>query len=477
METSILDQTLLNLTSEDVWRVRDACEGVQIFGGIGSGKSSGSGKALAKAFLRAGFGGLVLTAKPDESELWQRYCSETGRSRDLKIFSPSSEYRFNFLNYEQKRPGRGAGKTENLVNLLYTIVEAGDRSSGKSSGNDAYWEKTLKQLLRNMFDLLRIAKESITLEDMYNLVQSAPTSNEQLSDENWKKNSFCYHLVEAGDSKPKSERERKDFELSARYWFSEFANLAAKTRSIIVSSFTSLADPFLRGDLNELFCTTTNITPDETHEGKIIVVDLPVKEYLELGKYAQVIFKYLWQQAIERRSVGTNTKPVFLWADEAQNFVTSYDMHFQATARSSRACTVFITQNLPNYYAELGGEDAGKSFVDSLVGNLQTKIFHQNSDPTTNNWAADVFGKSLQFRVGGGSTRRDRFGVDVGGRHTTRSTYEVEEYDVMPQEFTYLMKGGPENNLETEAYIFNGGRRWKATGKNSLKVVFKQDLR
>lgn len=30
--------------------------------------------------LRAGFSGIVLTAKPDERALWERYCAETGRS-------------------------------------------------------------------------------------------------------------------------------------------------------------------------------------------------------------------------------------------------------------------------------------------------------------------------------------------------------------------------------------------------------------
>ena len=46
----------------DLWRVKDACEGTVIFGGTGSGKTSGSGRALATAFLAAGFGGLVLCA-------------------------------------------------------------------------------------------------------------------------------------------------------------------------------------------------------------------------------------------------------------------------------------------------------------------------------------------------------------------------------------------------------------------------------
>ena len=41
----------------DAWRIKDACEGVVIFGATGSGKTSGSGQTLACAYLRAGFGG------------------------------------------------------------------------------------------------------------------------------------------------------------------------------------------------------------------------------------------------------------------------------------------------------------------------------------------------------------------------------------------------------------------------------------
>lgn len=77
-----LNAPLLQLSPRDAWRLRDACEGTVIFGGTGSGKSSGSGRAIARAFLRAGFGGLVLCAKQDdERERWKAYARETGRAR------------------------------------------------------------------------------------------------------------------------------------------------------------------------------------------------------------------------------------------------------------------------------------------------------------------------------------------------------------------------------------------------------------
>ena len=64
---------------EDDFTIRQACEGISIMGGIGSGKTSGSGAQFARAYLRAGFGGLVLCAKNDEAELWREYAKATGR--------------------------------------------------------------------------------------------------------------------------------------------------------------------------------------------------------------------------------------------------------------------------------------------------------------------------------------------------------------------------------------------------------------
>ena len=63
--------------AEDVWRLEDAVRGVQIFGGIGSGKSSASGRELALTYLKNGYSGIVLTGKVDEKETWIKYAKET----------------------------------------------------------------------------------------------------------------------------------------------------------------------------------------------------------------------------------------------------------------------------------------------------------------------------------------------------------------------------------------------------------------
>jgi hypothetical protein len=63
---SVLDTVLFNWTRQDPFTVRDLINGgVTIFGRVGSGKTSSSGKLLAKSIVGcAKSSGLILAAKP-----------------------------------------------------------------------------------------------------------------------------------------------------------------------------------------------------------------------------------------------------------------------------------------------------------------------------------------------------------------------------------------------------------------------------
>lgn len=471
-----------NCPPENYWCLKDAFEGVQIFGATGSGKSSGSGQAIARAFVESNLGGLVLTAKTDEVLAWKHYARAAGRESELLIVEPGAPHRFNFLRYELKRPGTGAGHTENLVNLFCSVLEAAERKQGQGGGQDAYWQRTLKQLLRNAIDLAVFALDDIDLPSLYRIITSAPRSIEEAENADWQKKSACFALLEVAAGRAKGRAS--DLELTRDFWLREFPSLAPETRSVIVSTFTSMADCFLRGLLRDLFCTDLNFTPEDTFAGKIIVLNLPVKEFNELGQFAQVLFKFIWQRAVERRiSAGTSreaaqaaVRPVFLWADESQFFVNSYDALFQSTARSSRACTVYLTQNLPSYFSAFGGHNA-RSDAESFLGNLQTKIFHANGDPTTNNWAAESIGKTRQAQFYGGLSEALARG---GAMNQSAGGSMVVEYVVQPQEFTMLRTGGPESEFRVDAVIFQGGRRWlgnrkgEPTALNHIRHQFSQ---
>ncbi len=89
-----LDQPLLALSAHDRFTLRDAFNGVHVFGSTGSGKTSGSLKTLATAYLRAGFGLLVCISKYEEIELWINYARANGRACDLVLFDPKQGYNF-----------------------------------------------------------------------------------------------------------------------------------------------------------------------------------------------------------------------------------------------------------------------------------------------------------------------------------------------------------------------------------------------
>ena len=108
-----------------------------------------------------------------------------------------------------------------------------------------------------------------------------------------------------------------------------------KTRAIVEESIFGLIEPFMSGILKQHFTkgVSPELHPEETYKkGKIIIVNMPVKEYLIAGVFAQAIYKKLWQEAIERRNVKRDPLPVFMWVDEAQYFLNEQDARFQTTA-------------------------------------------------------------------------------------------------------------------------------------------------
>jgi len=477
-----LSAPILSWSREDLWTIRDALAGTLVLGATGAGKSSGSGALIATSMLSAGFGGLVLVAKPDERALWERYCCEAGRADDLVVFRPGSGLCFNPLDHELQHGGADAGLTENIVQLFAAIMEVAERGAAGGGGreDEGYWRRACRQLLRNVVDLLAIAKGRVSIPDIYKVVVSAATSFEQLRSEQWRAESYCYQLLREADRQPKSDARRRDFQMVTDYLCLEFPGLSDKTRSVVVSTLTSMVDVLNRGVLRELFCGETTITPEVVEDGKILLIELPVKGFAEIGQFANVLWKHAFQRSIERRVVSDSTRPVFLWADEAQYFVTSYDMQFATTCRSARVATVLLTQNVSNFEAALGGNEKGKAETASLFANLNTKIFHANGDPVTNQWAATLIGRNRQNFINSSTSQRTQdwvssaFGMTQDGQQSAGFS-EQYEFEVQPTEFTTLRTGGPENGWNVDGVLFQNGRRFRRTGRTWMPVRFQQE--
>ena len=377
------------------FRLSDALTGVCAYGATGSGKTSGVAKHLALGYLANDFGGLVLGAKKEECAQWVQWARETGREQDLIIFDASARYRFNFLDWEAARPGEGGGLTINIVALLDEIAGAiaSGASKGESEGDNKFWSDALHHMNVNLVDLPIFANLPITLPLLRSIIVTAPTSLKDLADPQWQQNSTCAAIIAEAERNLQNAPPavKDDFEECKNYWLREYPAIGEKTRGIIALSFSMLVRPFVTRPLRQLFSTDTTVTPEDTFAGKIILVDLPVQEFRLAGRVANLAWKYCFQVAVMRRMKPQNAylRPVFLWADEAQNFISDFDAEYQAVARSAGGCTVYLTQNRESFRRVLGNDDA----VDSLLGNLQSKFFCQNSSIDTNKWASELLGE------------------------------------------------------------------------------------
>jgi hypothetical protein len=444
------------------YTVYDALTGVAIFGATGSGKTSGPGKHIAYAYLAHRFGGLVLCAKPGERRQWETWANETGRSDDLVIIEKDGQWRYNFLDAEASRAGVGGGMTINIVALLDEVAGALARED-ESGGNNRFWDDALHHMNTNLVDLPLFASLPVSLSLLRSIVNSAPLSIEQLRSEEWQETSACAAILREADQATMlaDPGTRADFEECKNYWLIEWPNLSEKTRSIISLSFSMLVRPFITRPLADLLSKDTTICPEDAFDGKIIIVDLPIQEFRLAGRVAHLVWKYCFQVAVLRRMPPSEgyLRPVFLWADEAQNFVSEFDAEYQAVARSAGGCTVYLTQNRESYKRVLGNDAA----VDSLLGNLQCKIFCQNSGET-NEWAARLLGERY-INISGTNVGHS----DIGHQHSGVSTSEQKRHFVEPSAFTTLKRGGDLNGRQVEAIVYNGGKQFlSASGKEML---------
>jgi len=442
--------------------VADAQSGVAVFGATGSGKTSGPGQLLARAYLSEGMGGLVLCSKVDERAQWQAWARACGRSEDIVVVDASAQARFNFVDWQARSEG-GAGFAINVVALLDEIAGAIDSGTGSTevggSDSNAFFRSAHRHMLTNLVDLAMLAGLAVSLPLLRKIANSAPLSLAERDNADWQARSTCWQALREAEQATKADpAARADFEECRCYWEQDFPALSDRTRSVITLMFSMLVRPFITRPLRKLFSEDTTITPEDTFNGKIIIIDLPVQEYRLAGRMAAIAWKFCFQVAVMRRHGPPGTlRPVFCWADEAQHFITERDAEFQAVARSAGGCTVYLTQQREGIRRVLRSDDA----TENLLSNLQTKFMCQNSGET-NRWASSLLGEHYVKITSASIGRSGQHGA-VGLMSDTTASSGVQRNEerrpfIEPSRFTTLKRGGAANDFEVEAVVYCGGK-------------------
>lgn len=470
--TDALDAALLRWNDCDVFTVRDLLSGgVAIFGRTGSGKSSSSGKALARAIVGYGnSGGLILAAKPeDDRRMWERIFADAGRADDLLIFNPEHPLRFNFLAYEMAC----GGHTRNITRCITTIGET-LRSSDTAAGENAdFWQREQERMIFNAVEVVKQATGKVSAPDLQRFISTAAMNPLQIGSPEWQAQ-FHNQCLKAAFEKDKSPIEEHDFELAKEFWLGEFPNMADKTRSSILTGVMGVLHVFNTGMVRELVSTTTNVTPDDMFRGKWVLVDMAPAEWGDIGKFVSSGWKFLAQRAVLRRHATENDAINVIWCDEAQQFVNSHDAHYLAQCRSHKGCMVYLTQSLHSYYSAMQGEK-GRHHADALLTNFHHKVFHALGDVQTAEYASGLIGKELMTFVGGSMSPSESAYDELMGRSRYTGSFN-QHFEKVLQDNVFmngLRTGGHANGLVCDCIVVRSGEPF-VSGQNYLMTSFSQ---
>lgn len=469
---SPLDRVLLHWDAENAFTLRDLLNGVSVMGRTGSGKTSSSGKALARAILNVpGSGGLIVAAKPGEDRaMWKRLFRAAGREDDLLIFAPEEPLRFNVLDYECRQHGL----TRNLTKCLMVIAEnlrSGEQDNG---GDSAFWRRESERMLFNSVEIVKRATGRVSAPDLHRFLNGAAMHPSQFTSDEWLAG-FHNQTMKAAWQKPKTPVEQHDFDLAKEYFLAELPSMAEKTRSSIMVQVSGILHTMNQGLVRELLSTTTNVTPDDMFGGRWLLLDMPISQYGDVGAFINGAVKFATQQAILRRVVDEATPPVVMWLDEAHTLVTSQDAGFLSQCRSHHGTMLYLSQSVPGFQAAIGGQNA-KQTVDALLASFSTKVFHALGDLETAQAASAFVGKSLQTFTGGSMTPTEGGAYEEFSGPSRYSSNFSQQFESTLQVNAFLhglRTGGPANNYLCDCFVIRSGEPF-ASGENFLKTSFSQ---
>jgi hypothetical protein len=359
------------------------------------------------------------------------------------------------MRYENERPEGTLGRSADIAYLFAWVIEALNRRGERTT--DDFWPNAGQQFTKHSITLTRAACSKLSLVALTNTMAIVPRTPADVTRESWK-----HFTREVLAQTPK--QDLYDVTRAINYFETEFSEHSNKTRASIVAMFTTTADHLLQGRMRDIFCSgRLDITPEATFDGKIILLDFPVNEFGTAGRTAQLIVKTLWQKAVLRRAISDDMRPVFLSSDESQNFITSHDQEYQPQCRDRRAATVFITQNISGYISRIGKNEA-----ETLIGTLNTKIFHANGDPATNQWASSLLGTEIkEMRTVGRSSSL------MGPTTESKSKSESPQPVLEPGEFLTLRQPDEENGV-AETIVIGAGKVPNGDHPKYLRAQFKR---
>jgi TraM recognition site of TraD and TraG len=513
-----LDRKLIKLGPGAHLTTRMILESVLVLGRIGGGKTTASGKVLAQALLRAGFGLMFCIAKHDEIDRVLDYTKKSGRYGDVVIFDETKGY--NFIEHDLVRQGmRGL---PNVVECLIRVIEMANQATGATGrDSDSFWLEFMRQILTHTVHVLYSAYGTVSVTSILDFVTTAAVQGELYTNQEWVEAHYAGQTLRRCVDTPAVPMSPDTQRAMLEYFIRQYPAIPEKTRGNGVITLTTKLDRFKHGRMKRCFNDKTDIVPEMLFGGAIIILAMPALTWNDDGKIGQQLVKYMAQRTIETRAslpASQRERPVAIFADEAQYFANSYDDTFISTSRGSRAAMIYLSQTLPAFYAKFGRDQTDA--VDGLIGKFGTQIFHSNACSRTNKYASELIGRDIRMRAnhsrskgtnrsqgmnagantgsgsssgtshssnasfghnsGSSDSSGNSWGDNVGmGESSSESSGASEQMDFLVEPAIFagdsLRSGGPANDNRVDAVLFRAGARFRQSGgRNYMFVTFKQ---
>lgn len=367
------------------WTFPALTQNLIAFGSIGSGKTACVMNAFLNQFIASTklrnesqpAGGLVLDFKGDYLDKLERLCAKHSREQDLIVLSPVSTHRWNPLDSQEPA-------SEIASRFVSTMKALGQRDT-----NTSFFADQSESFVENAITLLRFSggpEHPPTIPQIHRLANDM---------------GFLSELINQLPGEEANENRSNPVSRCRVYFCNEFVALPEDTRNSVLGTLNNMLNPLCTEDVASIVDGPSTINLAEATIGsKIIYLDLPQARAPKAGRALGLLLKLSFFAEVRKKKLRSG-KYSFFFADEFQEFFTSdqeaSDTRFFAVSREFDHCNLVATQNMNNLTMQGDKKDA----VMSLLANIKTKIFLQNSDQQTNSYASELFGRHVE-ELGGG---------------------------------------------------------------------------
>lgn len=341
---------------EVVLSLKDACQNIICFGGIGSGKTSRLINPALLQLLNQDCGGLIFDVKSNFHETVTRFARGLGKeARITKL-------------------GIG-GQPLNLIEGLTPEMAATFlKSSVVMGGTDStFWADTATQLCTSGLGVLSFFPEKYTLSYLHRYLfnpEEKQAINEQLKEI-------------ANDLSQEQWQTLKNY-LEYEEVFEKFDD---RTKRNVLSTVSQVLEAFRHPQIVDAFCQTSPFNMANVVNGTIYLLSLPLAEWGFGGKVVYNFIKLRFYNVMNQRRLRlewNQDRPVFFLCDEFQAVISGNsdgesDLNFWDKARDANTIGIVSAQAISSFYAAI----QDKYIADTIMGNFRQKICFRSENQET----------------------------------------------------------------------------------------------